>query len=151
MSVEMLTYNALAARLDISAEAARGVVRRWGLPRSLSSDGKARVTVDVDEIRHRRRAPAGRAAKIDALETELARLATTLALQRAEYECERARADRLAAELAGLAAEIMSVKQATSGLESELVALRTAVQKQPPTRLGRLTASLVENDRRACR
>ncbi len=151
MPVEMLTYHALAARLDISAEAARGVVRRLGLPRSLSSDGKARVTVDVDEIRHRRRAPAGRAAKIEALETELARLATALALQRAEYECERGRADRLAAELAGLAAEIMSVKQATSELESELVALRTAVQKQPETRLGRLTAALVENDRRACR
>jgi chromosome segregation ATPase len=151
MAVEMLTYDELAARLDISAEAARGVVRRLGLPRSISSDGKARVTVDVDEIRHRRRAPAGRAAKIETLETEVARLAATLALHRAECERERARADRLAAELAGLTEEIMSVKQATSGLESEFVALRTAVQKQPETRLGRLTAALVEGDRRACR
>ena len=40
MPVEMLTYAALGARLKISSEAARSLVKRLRLPRSLSHDGK---------------------------------------------------------------------------------------------------------------
>ena len=43
MSVEMLTYAALGARLNISPQAARSLARRLRLPRSLSDDGKALV------------------------------------------------------------------------------------------------------------
>jgi len=50
MPVEMLTYGALAARLDISVEAARAFARRLRLPRSRSSDGKALVAVDLDSL-----------------------------------------------------------------------------------------------------
>ena len=74
MSVEMLTYAALGARLNISPQAARSLSRRLGLPRSLSDDGKALVSVDLAEIRHTPRPPRGRAsssallaAKIEAL------------------------------------------------------------------------------------
>ena len=52
MPVETLTYAALGARLTISAAAARSLAKRLRLPRSLSSDGKALVSVDLAEIRH---------------------------------------------------------------------------------------------------
>ena len=52
MSVEFLTYGALGARLNISPVAARSLARRLGLPRSLSEDGKALVSVDLAEIKH---------------------------------------------------------------------------------------------------
>jgi hypothetical protein len=75
MSVETLTYAALGARLKISPEAARSPAKRLRLPRSLSDDGKALVSVDLVEIRHTPRPPGGRkagnialsAAKIEAL------------------------------------------------------------------------------------
>ena len=38
MSVEILTYDALGARLNISPVAARSLARRLRLPRSLSDD-----------------------------------------------------------------------------------------------------------------
>lgn len=150
MPIEILTYDALAARLEISSEAARAVARRMRLPRSRSSDGRALVTVEVDEIRHRRRAPAGCAVQIEALQADIARLCSTVALHRADFDRERARADGLAAELATLTAEVASVKETAKRLEGELVTLRVVVQKQPPSRLARLTASVVGADRRAC-
>jgi chromosome segregation ATPase len=151
MSIEMLTYEALAARLEISPEAARAVARRLRLPRSRSSDGKALVNVDVDEIRHRRRAPAGRSVEMEALRAEVVQLASAVAMHKADVERERERADRLAAELARLSAETMSVKETMTRLEGALAALRVGAEKQPPGRLGRLTASVVAADRRACR
>ena len=51
MSVEILTYGALGARLNISPVAARSLARRLRLPRSLSEDGKALVSVDLAEIK----------------------------------------------------------------------------------------------------
>jgi hypothetical protein len=71
--VETLTYAALGARLTSSPNAARSLVKRLRLPRSLSDDGKAMVSVDLTEIRHKRRSPreAGNvalAAKIIALQ-----------------------------------------------------------------------------------
>jgi hypothetical protein len=61
MSVEILTYAALGARLNISHEAARSLARRLKLPRSLSNDGKALASIDLAEIRHTPRPPRGRA------------------------------------------------------------------------------------------
>ena len=83
MSVETLTYAALGARLKVSPEAARSLAKRLQLPRSLSDDGKALVNVDLAEIRHTPRPQSGRqagsiallAAKIEALQAEIARLA----------------------------------------------------------------------------
>jgi hypothetical protein len=151
MPVEMLTYGDLAARLEISVDAARAVARRLHLPRSLSSDGCALVRVDVGKIGHRRRPPVGRNMKIETLLAEFARLASTVATHRAEFERERERADRLAAQLLTLTAEAMSAKQATARLEGELAALRVGPREQSSSRLGRLTASVVQADRKACR
>ena len=125
MSVEMLTYAALGARLNISPQAARSFSRRLGLPRSLSDDGKALVSVDLAEIRHTRRPPRGRAsssallaAKIEALTAELARLETMAADHRADFERERERADRLAVELLQATAETTVPQEVTARLEA---------------------------------
>ena len=166
MSIEMLTYAALGAHLNISPQAARSLSRRLSLPRSLSDDGKALVSVDLAEIRHTPRPPRGRAssiallaAKIDALTAEMARLETTAADHRADFERERERADRLAVELLQATAETTAAQEATARLEGEVAALRTGGRAggsidshgQAASRLGRLAATIVEADRKACR
>src|SRR5260370_14237605 len=125
MSVEILTYAALGARLNISPQAARSLSRRLRLPRSLSDDGKALVSVDFAEIRHTSRPPRSRAsssallaAKIEALKAEVARLETTAADHRADFERERERADRLAVELLQATAETTAAQEATARLEA---------------------------------
>jgi hypothetical protein len=218
MSVEMLTYAALGARLNISPQAARSFSRRLGLPRSLSDDGKALVSVDLAEIRHTRRPPRGRAsssallaakiealtaelarletmaadhradferereradrlavellqataettvpqevtARLEALTAEIARLETTAADHRADFERERERADRLAVELLQATAETTAAQEVTARLEDEVAALRSGGQSggsvngqgQAGRRLGHLAASIVQADRKACR
>ena len=123
MSIEMLTYAALGARLNISPQAARSLSRRLRLPRSLSDDGKALVSVDLAEIRHTPRPPRGRAsssallaARLEALKAEIARLETTAADHRADFERERA--DRLAVELLQATAETTAAQEATARLEA---------------------------------
>ena len=166
MSIAMLTYAALGARLNISPQAARSLTRRLRLPRSLSDDGKALVSVDLAEIRHTPRPPRGRAsssallaAKIEALTAEIARLETTAADHRADFERERERAERLTVEVLQATAEIMAAKEMTARLEGELAALGTAgradgstdIHGQAARRLGHLAATIVEADRKACR
>src|SRR6267154_1775035 len=123
MSIEMLTYAALGARLNISPQAARSLTRRLRLPRSLSDDGKALVSVDLAEIRHTPRPPRGRAissallaAKIEALKAEIARLETTAADHRADFERERERADGLTVELLQATAETVAANEITARL-----------------------------------
>src|SRR5258708_30099127 len=125
MSVEILTYAALGARLNISQEAARSLTRRLRLPRSLSDNGKALVSVDFAELRHTSRPPRSRAsssallaAKIEALKSEIARLEATAADHRADFERERERADHLAVELLQATAETTSAQEATARLEA---------------------------------
>jgi chromosome segregation ATPase len=166
MSVESLTYTALGARLKVSREAARSLARRLRLPRSLSEDGKALVSVDLAEIRHTPRPPGDRqagniavAAKIEALNAEIARLEARAADHRADFERERERADRLTVELLQAAAETVAANEATARLEGELAALRTRGRAggsidshgQAASRLGHLAATIVEADRKACR
>jgi hypothetical protein len=165
MSVETLTYAALGARLKISPEAARSLAKRLRLPRLLSDDGKALVSVDLAEIRHTPRPPGGRqasniallAAKVEALKAEIARLEATAADHRADFEHERA--DRLTVELLQATAETMAAKEITARLEGEVAALRTVGQAggstdsrgQAARRLGHLAATIVAEDRKACR
>jgi hypothetical protein len=167
MSVETLTYAALGARQRISREAARSLARRLRLPRSLSDDGKALVSVDLAEIRHTPRPPVGRqtgqvaalAAKIEALKAEIARLEASAADHRADFGRERERADRLTVELLQATAETMAAKEMTARLEGEVAALRTGGRAggaidsrgQAARRLGHLAATIVEADRKACR
>jgi len=163
MPVETLTYAALGARLTISPKAARSLAKRLRLPRSLSDVGKALVSVDLAEIRHTPRPPSRReagnvalAAKIVALQAEIALLEATAAGHRADFERERERADRLMVELRQATAETMAAKEATARLEGEVAALRTVGRAgsinshgQVARRIGHLTATLVEADRRA--
>jgi hypothetical protein len=167
MSVETVTYAALGARLKISAEAARSLAKRLRLPRSLSDDGKALVSVDLAEIRHTPRSPRGRqagnvallAAKTEALKAEIVRLEATAADHRADFERERERADRLTVELLQATAETMASKEVTARLEGEVAALRTSGRAgssidshgQAARRLGHLAATIVEADRKACK
>ncbi len=127
MPVEILTYAALGARLTISPKAARSLAKRLRLPRSLSNDGKALVSVDLAEVRHTPRSPGGRVAsnvalaeKIVALQAEIARLEATASGHRADFERERERADRLMVELLQAAAETMAAREATARLEGSL-------------------------------
>ena len=163
MPVETLTYAALGARLTISPTAARSLAKRLRLPRSLSDDGKALVSVDLAEIRHTPR-PAGRreagnvavAAEIVALHAEIARLEGTAAGHRADFERERERADRLMVELLQATAETSAAKEATARLEGFL---RTGgltggaidSHKLAARRPGHLAADLVAADRKAAK
>ncbi|OCK55526.1 hypothetical protein LMTR3_12060 [Bradyrhizobium sp. LMTR 3] len=167
MSVEILTYAALGARLNISPAAARSLARRLRLPRSLSEDGKALVSVDLAEVRHTPQPPgghrAGEAAQLRALivtlQAEVAQLETRAADHRADFEYERQRADRLIAELLQATAETTAAREATARLEGEVAALRTALRTSSSSenhghsarRVGHLAASLVEADRKAGR
>src|SRR5260370_29308041 len=133
MCIETLTYAALGARLNISPAAARSLANRLRLPRSLSDDGKALVSVDLADIRHTPRPPVGRqagnvalsAAKIEALQAEIARLEARAADHRADFERERERADRLTVELLQATAETMAAKEATARLGGGVTARRT--------------------------
>ena len=165
MSVEFLTYGALGARLKISPEAARSLAKRLRLPRSLSDDGKALVSVDLAEIRHTPQPPGSRqagntalfAAQMEALKAEIARLEASAAGHRADFERERERAERLMVELLQATAETMAAKEAMARLEGEVAALRTGGRTgssvdshgQTARRVGSLAATLVEADRKA--
>src|SRR5258708_38097110 len=83
MAIEMLNYADLAARLQVSPEAARALAKRLRLPRSRGNDGKALVSIDLAEINHAplpARSPAGHQvvtplkANIETLHAELAKL-----------------------------------------------------------------------------
>ena len=53
MASENLTYAEIAARLGVSPEAARGLIRRLRLPRLRTNDSnKILVAIDFAEIRH---------------------------------------------------------------------------------------------------
>ena len=167
MPVEPLTYAALGTRLKISREAARSLAKRLRLPRSLSEDGKALVSVDLTEIRYTPRPQGIRQAgniarlaeKIETLTADIARLEITAADHRADFERERERTDRLSAELLQTTAETTAASEAMARLEGEVAALRTRgrtggstdSQGQAASRLGHLAATIVEADRKACR
>lgn len=162
MSVEILTYADLGARLNISAAAARSLARRLALPRTLSDDGKALVSVDLSEVRLGRRQAGDVApltAAIEALQAEVMRLEASAATHRADFEHERERTDRLMAELAQANAETTAAREAAARLEGEVAALRTAIRAgassenhgQSARRVGHVAASLVEADRKAAR
>ena len=164
MSVEILTYDALGARLNISPVAARSLARRLRLPRSLSDDGRALVSVDLAEIHHTPQPPGRRqtgnvallTAQVEALRADNLQLAAMSAGHRADFERERERADRLMAELLQATAEATAAREAAARLEGEVAVLRTRARTdssidKTERRLGQLAATLVESDRKAAR
>jgi hypothetical protein len=164
MPVETLTYAELGVRLTISAGAARSLANRLRLPRSLSDDGKALVSVDVADIRHRRQPRDRReadnfgplAAKIVALQAEITRLEATAAGHRADFERERERADRLMVELLQATAETMAARETAARLEGFLrtsgrIGRSIDGDGIAARRPGLLAADLVAADRKAQR
>jgi len=132
MPTEQLTYVQIAERLGISPEAARAIVKRNRLPRTRSNDGKTLAAIDLEEIRHKplpARSPRGHRSVTDVvttlrvrvaeLEAELAQAEERSRGHRADFECERERADRLVtiqdrmvAELEALRALLEAAQQA---------------------------------------
>ena len=161
MAIDTLTYAELGARLAISPMAARSLAKRLRLPRSISDDGKALVSVDLAEIRHTPRPPGGResgngalTAKITAMQAEIARLEAVAARHRVDFERERERADRLMVELLQANAETTAAREATARLEGFLrsggrtggsVDNHGLAARRP----GSLAADLVAADRKA--
>ena len=141
MTTESLTYADLAGRLGTTQEAARSLVRRLRLPRMKGNDGKARVTIDLNDFQYKPmpvRTRDGHRAdtsalddRIMAVQAELARievekrcLEATAAGHRADFERERDRADNALAEASKMAALAMTAREAAARLEGELVARR---------------------------
>lgn len=52
MTVQSLTYAELSEVWGVSKDAARKKVEGLRLPRKLGNDGKTRVTIDLEEVRH---------------------------------------------------------------------------------------------------
>ncbi len=134
---ELLTYSALAERLNCSSEAARALAKRLHLPRQRGNDGKTLVTVDLTEINYKpmpARSSGGGAvlrARLEALQADLAELEQENAALRAtadghqaDYERERDRADYLMAELLKETRDLMAAKEAAAKLDGELSTLR---------------------------
>ena len=163
MAIDTLTYAELGARLAISPTAARSLAKRLRLPRSLSSDGKALVSVDLADIRHTPRSPGRReggnvalAEKVAAMQAEIVRLEAVAAGHRVDFERERERADRLMLELLQANAETTAVKEAMARLEGFLRSSgRTGRSSDSyglaARRPGSLAADLVTADRKAAR
>ena len=107
--IESLTYADLAARLDISPEAARAFARRKRWTSLVGNDGRARIQADLAEVNRPAdgRGAANRVpellAQVATLRDELAEARRTAAGHRADFERERDRCDRLAADLVALA------------------------------------------------
>ena len=153
MSVETLTYDQIAQRMNVSREAARAIVKRHRLPRSRSNDGKTLVAIDLDEIQHKplpARSPRSHQPdlevvkavtllheRIKTLEAELATEQQRSGGHRADYERERDRADRerdradkLVTESLAQLIELMTVREVTARLEGELAALRSPPERR---------------------
>src|SRR5258706_1378483 len=139
MAIEMLNYADLAARLQVSPEAARALAKRLRLPRSRGNDGKALVSIDLAEINHAplpARSPAGHQvvtplkAKIETLQAELAKLEAIAGGHRADFEWERDQKHKLMAEFLKMIAITMTAKEATARLEGEVAAVASACRRR---------------------
>ena len=87
------------------------------LPRQKANDGKTLVAVDFSDIRHKP-APVVRRADFDMLRARLAELEELVrrteaiaARQRADYERERERAEKLATEIVRVFADLIAAKE----------------------------------------
>jgi len=123
VTIENLTYAALAERLKISPEAAHALVKRMRLPRQRANDGKTLVSVDLSEISTSRcrpghrvviRSPPGRSPYsrrwLEVLQAQLAMLEESSRGHREDYVRECERADRLVTELIKMTSDMMEAK-----------------------------------------
>jgi hypothetical protein len=146
VTIENLTYAALAERLKISPEAARALVKRMHLPRQRANDGKTLVSVDLSEIQHKPmparssrgdQAATGTVAiltaRIEVLQTQLVMLEESSRGHREDYVRECERADRLVTDLVKMTSDMMEAKETAAKLEGELAALRSTPKRETLT------------------
>lgn len=140
MPIEAQTYVALGARPKISPEA-RSVAKRLKLPRSLSDNGKALLSVDLAEVRYASCPRGGRRAgdivpfveNIEAFQTEIVQLEARAAGYGADFERERAEC---------LTVEVLQATAETMPLERRQRDLRTRWRLYGPvTESARSTAT----------
>lgn len=108
MTTQTVTYAELAARLGITEDSAKRLVRRRKWPRKTANDGKMRIDVPVDRLDvapdspedtppvSPGDSPAGRPGDDSAV--TIARLEAEISGLKALVEAERARADATAAD-----------------------------------------------------
>lgn len=123
MPIEALTYVGLGARPKISPEAAPPVAKRFRVPRSLSDNGKALVSVDLAEARHTPCPQGGPRVgdivrKVEALQTEIVQLEARAVGYVADFERERQRAERLMVQVVQATAETMPLERRRRGLRT---------------------------------
>ncbi|WP_144769223.1 hypothetical protein [Methylobacterium dankookense] len=127
MPTKQLTYAELAAVWGVSSEAARKKVEGLRLPRQPGNDGKVRVLIDLDDVQHRPqkpksdRKPPGDHPEVEplrqhvaTLQAEVERLVILANSNRADFERERERAEKAAADLMALADRLAEAEQARS-------------------------------------
>jgi hypothetical protein len=129
MAIEMLSYRQLGERLGCSRDAARELVKRLRLPLHKANDGKALVSIDLDEINHNLMPTHSSADQLPITASLKKRikpkLEATAASHQAELERERERAERLMAELLRAKADALAARATVTRLEAELAALRS--------------------------
>jgi hypothetical protein len=121
MAVESLTYAQIAERLGVTVNAARGLVKRLRLPRSLNNDRVVTTLIDFDEIKHRPQPTPPRRAgnyELGIIRERLAHAEAEFAAERErsrgyrlDYEHERERADQLVTTLNRISAELAGARQ----------------------------------------
>jgi hypothetical protein len=127
MPAEILACAAIADRLGFSSEAGRALVDRlWPWSRR-ASNRKAGVAVDLAErqmviARDDPSVVAPLMARIETLESELAKVEAAAAVHRADFELERQRCERLMAEVLKATAELMAAREATARIAGEFAA-----------------------------
>lgn len=108
--IESLTYKEFGERLGISPEAARKKSRTLRLPVALGNDGKARISVDIDDIQPARRPDVRQPASAPQPNPVL-ELQTQIELLRAEIARRATEHSVMTAELAGVRALVASERQ----------------------------------------
>src|SRR5258706_7942414 len=133
MAIEMLNYADLAARLQVSPEAARALAKRLRLPRSRGNDGKALVSIDLAEINHAplpARSPAGHQvvaplkAKIETLQAEFAKLEAVAGGHRAGFEGGGGQGGKVMAGVLKMIALPITAKETTARVPGGPFALK---------------------------
>ena len=152
MSVRNVTYAELAEIWGVSKDAARKKVEGLRLPRTRGNDGRARVTIDLEEVTHTPK-PAKPEAEpgappvssgsppleLTALQARIADLQSDLARERSDRERdrenlereraerlqERDRADQLTNELSAMTRDLARIVEEAGTRERELQACLT--------------------------
>jgi hypothetical protein len=131
MPADMLTYGRITDRLSFSS-AFEALVNLFRLPRQRGNDGNGLTSVDLAESptatarssEDDQSVVATLTARIEDLESDFAKVEAAAAMQRADFERERERSERLMAEVLKGTAELMAAREAAARIAGELAALQ---------------------------